>query len=137
MYNVAGQKYYVGDITIRQNKALVRYLAKNADIVKMEYKENSLKILDLTTLFKKAEDSRLLEEFAAIALTPDGGKWKPSQLDDKSFLDGLQDLTEDEVKEIWSAFWIQKKKWIHSAISYITLLMKSAVGDILSNLSQK
>jgi len=137
MYEINGKNYYVGDITIRQNKALIKFLIRNADVVKMEFGENGLKGLDIAVLFTKAADSNLLEEFAAIAITPEGGKWKASQLDDKKFTDGLQDLTESDLSEIWQAFWVQKKKWIASAINYITLLMKSAIGDILAKLSPK
>jgi|GEM_PF-4556309 len=137
MYNVNGKNYYVGDITLRQNKAFMKYLAANADVVKMENIDNKTKLLDITALFTKAADSRLIEEFLAIALTPEDGKWRELQLDDKKFKEGLQDLSEADIEDIWQAFFVQKKKWINSAVNYIRLLLKNEIGDILSNLSQK
>ena len=137
MYNVNGKNYYVGDITLRQNKAFMKYLAANADVVKMENIDNKTKLLNITALFTKAADSRLIEEFLAIALTPEDGKWRELQLDDKKFKEGLQDLSEADIEDIWQAFFVQKKKWINSAVNYIRLLLKNEIGDILSNLSQK
>ena len=106
---IKGRIYIVGEPTLRQNKALIKYLE--------EYKISFTAIdkeIDIGVLLITAAREHNLEKLLAIMLHPEGEVWKDGCNND--ILEQLSDLTETEIEEIVSEFMRKKKAWIYGLI---------------------